>query len=76
MKINKKYHNIIFSCIAAIFISVPMGFCMVVINLGFAPGFFLAFLKSALVGTVISIPLANIGMPIAKKIADKITGTK
>lgn len=61
-----------FSCLAAIVISIPIAFVMVAINLGFVEGFFLAFLKSALVSILISIPLANIGIPIAKKITDKV----
>lgn len=70
---NKKYHGIILSCLAAIIISVPIAFIMVVINLGFAEGFISAFLKSALVSILISIPLANIGIPIAEKITNKMT---
>jgi hypothetical protein len=72
MKINKKYRGVILSCLAAVFISVPIAFIMVAINLGFAKGFLKAFFKSALVGVVISIPLANIGIPLAEKITAKI----
>lgn len=72
MKIEKKYYNIVFSCLAAIIISVPIAFIMVVLNLGFQKGFLLAFFKSALISILISIPLANIGIPIAKKITNKI----
>ena len=72
MKIKKKYKNIVFSCLAAVFISVPIAFVMVAINFGFRTGFLLAFLKSALAGTAISVPLANIFIPIAAKIVDKI----
>lgn len=72
MKINKKYRNVVFSCIAAVFISVPIAFVMVVINFGFKEGFLFAFLKSALSGTAISIPLANIGIPVAEKIVNNI----
>lgn len=72
MKIKKKYYNLVFSCLAAIVISVPIAFIMVVINVGFVAGFLFAFLKSALASVLISIPLANIGIPIAKKLADKI----
>lgn len=71
--IKKKYYGIVMSCLAAVFISVPIAFIMVAINFGFVPGFFVAFLKSALVGVLISIPLANIGIPIAEKITKKIT---
>lgn len=72
MKLKKKYYNVVYSCLAAILISVPIAFVMVAINLGFVAGFFLAFLKSALAGVAISIPLANIGIPISKKITDKL----
>jgi len=72
VKLNKKYYNLVFSCLAAIFISVPIAFIMVAINLGFVTGFLIAFLKSALVGIVISIPLANIAIPIAQKITHKL----
>ncbi|MDR5658391.1 DUF2798 domain-containing protein [Serpentinicella sp. ANB-PHB4] len=72
MKINHKYRGITFSCLAAIFISVPMALIMVIINYGIRPGFLLAFLKSAVVGTAISIPLANLFIPIAEKIVQKI----
>ena len=72
MKIDKKYRNIIFSCLAAVFISVPMAFVMVVINLGFVKGFIIAFIKSALAGTAISIPLANVAIPVAEKITHRM----
>jgi phage-related holin len=70
--ISKKYYGIVMSCLAAIFISVPISFVMTIINVGFTEDFILAFLKSAAVGIVISVPLANIGVPIAEKIAKKI----
>lgn len=60
------------SCLAAILISVPIAFFMVLINLGLKRGFFIAFIKSALVGTAISIPLANIAIPLAEKIVSQI----
>lgn len=49
-----------------------MAFIMVAMNLGFAPGFWAAFAKSALVGVLISIPLANLGIPLAEKLTNKI----
>lgn len=70
--IDKKYRGIVMSCLAAVIISVPIAFIMVVINLGLKPGFGMAFLKSALVSVLISIPLAAIGIPIAEKITDKL----
>lgn len=70
--IGKKYYSVVLSCLAAIFISVPISFIMVVINVGFTEHFPLAFLKSALAGVLISIPLANVGIPIAEKITRKI----
>ncbi|MGO1470034.1 MAG: DUF2798 domain-containing protein [Tissierella sp.] len=72
MKIDKKYRGIIFSCLAAVFISVPIAFIMVIINYGFRAGFIIAFLKSALAGTAISVPLANVFIPWAEKITNKI----
>jgi len=72
VKINKKYRGIVFSCLAAVFISVPIAFFMVIINYGFRAGFFIAFLKSSLAGTAISVPLANIFIPMAEKIVNKI----
>ena len=45
---------------------------MVAINLGFVAGFMLAFLKSALVGTAVFVPLANIGIPLAQKLTNLI----
>lgn len=72
MKINKKYRGFVFSCLAAVFISVPIAFFMVIINYGLRAGFLLAFLKSSLVGTAISVPLANIFIPLAEKIVNSI----
>ncbi|NBI07711.1 DUF2798 domain-containing protein [Senegalia massiliensis] len=72
VKINKKYRGVVFSCLAAVFISVPIAFFMVLINYGFRAGFMMAFLKSSLLGTAISIPLANIFIPLAEKIVNKV----
>ena len=73
--IKKKYYSVVLSCLAAVFISVPIAFIMVAINFGFVEGFLLAFLKSALVGVLISIPLANLGIPLAEKITRKLVKT-
>jgi len=35
VKINKKYRGVVFSCLAAAFISIPIAFFMVLINYGF-----------------------------------------
>jgi len=70
--IGKKYYGIVMSCLAAIFISVPIALVMTIINVGFNEYFPLAFLKSALAGIAISIPLANVGVPLAEKISKKI----
>jgi uncharacterized protein DUF2798 len=72
LKINKKYKGIIFSCLAAILISVPIAFFMVIINVGFTKDFLKAFINSSLVGIAISIPLANIAIPLTEKIVAKI----
>ncbi|WP_350343014.1 DUF2798 domain-containing protein [Proteinivorax tanatarense] len=72
MKIKKKYKGVLFSCLAAVFISVPMAFIMVIINHGFVEGFFWQFLKSAIVGIAISIPLANVFIPLAEKVVNKV----
>jgi hypothetical protein len=69
---NKKLYGIVMSCLAAIFISVPMAFVMVAINAGFTEEFLFSFLKSTLVGILVSIPLANITIPLAEKITKKI----
>ncbi|WP_425448812.1 DUF2798 domain-containing protein [Dethiothermospora halolimnae] len=72
MKINKKYKGILFSCIAAVLISVPIAFFMVIINVGFTKDFFKAFINSSLVGIAISIPLANVAIPLTEKIVGKL----
>lgn len=72
IKIDKKYRGIIFSCLAAVFISVPIALIMVIINYGVRAGFLIPFLKSALAGTAISVPLANIFIPWAENITNKI----
>jgi hypothetical protein len=74
MKIDKKYHNIVLACFAAFIISIPISFVMAAINYGFREGFFMAFLKSAFISVLISIPLSNFGVPLAKRIADRLTG--
>jgi len=70
--ISKKYYGIVMSCLAAIFITVPISLLMTIVNVGFTEAFLWAFLKSALIGTVVSVPLASIGVPLAEKIAKKI----
>ncbi len=76
MKIDKKYKGILFSCIAAILISVPIAFFMVIINVGFTAHFLKAFINSSLVGIAISIPLANIAIPLTEKIVERIVEDK
>ncbi|MGI6251845.1 MAG: DUF2798 domain-containing protein [Aminivibrio sp.] len=76
MKISSKYYNTVLSCLAAVIISVPIAFVMVVINLGFVAGFMPAFLKSAAAGVAISVPLANVGIPLAQKITDGLVEKK
>ncbi len=76
MKISSKYYNTVFSCLAAVIISVPISFVMVAINLGFVRGFIPAFIKSAVAGVAISVPLANVGIPMAQKITNILVENK
>ena len=53
--------------------SVIMSFVITVANLGFEDNFFYKWGKAFLVGFAISLPTALVVVPIAKKMADRIT---
>lgn len=62
--LRKKREAILLS----IFMSVPMSFVMTVVNVGFTDIFLKAFLGSAVIGTIVAIPVAFLAMPLANKL--------
>lgn len=52
----------------SIFMSIPMSFVMTAVNVGFTDIFVRAFLGSAVIGTIVAIPVAFLAMPVAQKL--------
>ena len=73
MKISKKYYSLILGVILSLIMSIIMSFVITVMNLGFADNFFYKWGEAFLAGFAISLPIALAVVPIARKIADRIT---
>jgi len=73
MKISKKYYSLVLGTILSFIMSVIMSFAITIVNLGFVDTFLYDWGEAFLAGFVISLPTALVVVPIARKIADKIT---
>jgi len=67
---DRKYENVVFAILMAIVITIPMAFFMTLINVGFSNIFLQAFLKSLVVGIIVSAPIAFIVIPYVRKLVE------
>ena len=73
MKISKKYYSLVLGDILSFIMSIIMSFFITMMNLGFEDSFFYKWGEAFLVGFAISLPTSLVVVPIARKIADRIT---
>jgi len=71
--IKKKYSQFIFVVITSFGMSIIMSLVITYINMGIGSEFLLRWSKASLVSFPIAIIAAMIMVPLAKKIANKIT---
>ena len=74
MKISRKYANITFIFLTAVFMSFLMSLIVTFINLGLIDGFVLMWLKAWGFSFVISYPVASIVLPVARKMVYRAVG--
>ena len=72
MKVSGKIFGLIFSVSVGFVMSLAMSFFMLVVNVGLTEGFFFIWIKSFLVGFIISIPIAVIAIPLIKNGLEKM----
>jgi len=78
MHINKEpnylriIEAVLLSVLKLIFMSFPLHFVMTAVNIDFTDNFMKAFLGSAIIGTVVAIPVAFLAMPVAQKLVAAI----
>lgn len=63
MKLERKYFNLAFNTIIALFMTFFMSFFMTVINVGFKKILLIAWLKSFIIGFPISLAVSIIFIP-------------
>ncbi len=68
MNMDRKYENVVFAILMAIVITIPMAFFMTLINIGFNNIFFQEFLKSLVIGIIVSAPIAFIVIPYVQEL--------
>jgi len=73
MKISKKYYSLVLGVNLSFIMSVIMSFVITIVNLGFVDTFLYKWGEAFLAGFVVSLPVALAVVPIARKIADRIT---
>lgn len=67
-----KLERILFPVFMSMTMSIPMSFVMTAVNVGFSDHFIQAFLRSALIGICVSMPIAFIAVPRVRKLVSKI----
>jgi hypothetical protein len=68
MRINQKQYNIIFNVLMAILMSFFMSLFLTAVNIGLIPGFFLLWLKSFGLGTIVALPTTFVVVPLIHKL--------
>lgn len=71
--IAKKYFHLVFVTIMALFMSAFMSAAMTLLNFGLANEFFLLWIKSFTISSLVAIPIALVVAPRARQLAEQIT---
>lgn len=70
-KVSQKVYGIIFSLMISLVMSFFMSFFMLVVNVGFAEDFIIAWMGSTAIGLIIGFPIAAIAVPLIQKALQK-----
>ncbi len=73
MKISKKYYSLVLGATLSFIMTVIMSFVITIVNLGFIDTFMNKWGEAFLAGFAVSLPISLAVVPIARKIADRIT---
>ncbi len=73
MKISKKYYSLVLGATLSLIMTVIMSFVITIVNLGFIDTFMNKWGEAFLAGFAVSLPISLAVVPIARKIADRIT---
>ncbi len=73
MKISKKYYSLVLGATISFIMTVIMSFVITIVNLGFVDTFLNKWGIAFLAGFAVSLPISLTVVPIAMKIADRIT---
>lgn len=65
--VSKKVYGIIYGLSVSIVMSLSMSCVMLLMNVGFIDNFFIAWMKSAVIGLMIAFPIASISIPLIQK---------
>lgn len=72
MKLDRKYFNLVFSTLVALFMSFFMSFFMTLINVGFSDIFVKAWLNSFPIGFAIALPVSLFFIPKIRGFVEKL----
>ena len=73
MKVHRKYTPVLMGVAMGVFMSLFMSLVISMINVGPVPDFIVVWMRAWAAGFVISVPVAVMAFPIAKKIVERIT---
>lgn len=68
MKVSKAVYNAIFNILIALIMSAMMSLVLTIVNVGIMDGFFAIWMKSALVATLVAIPVTFITIPLVQRL--------
>ena len=71
--ISKKYAQLLFVTIMGLSMSAIMSFAFTAFRSGFNDSFFVAWMESFLLGSIIAIPTAMFVAPLAQKLVQRMT---
>lgn len=72
----KHVEELLFSILMSVVMSLPISFVMTIINVGMNENIFQVFISSGVIGTIVSIPVAFLAVPLIKKLVGIIISRK
>jgi hypothetical protein len=73
MKVHRMYTPVLMGVAMGVFMSLFMSLVISLINVGLVPEFLFVWMRAWAAGFVISVPVAVMAFPVAKKIVEGIT---
>jgi len=72
LRIKRKYNGLLFAALTSVIMSLIITFILVLVNNGWTERFWEMWLRGFIVGSLVSIPISLVVIPLVKRMVDKL----